>query len=486
MSNRGEPVDVGDWPARKFREHGEFLLEELERWFVDLRSQAVRPPPREARDVLEDFGSLAPKDPEPFDHVVTDTIDRVFKGSVLWNHPRHHAYFSNSSSAPAILAEACTAALNTNVMVWDAAPAAAAVEQQVLRWLASLAAIDWPDPDSVLVDGASQATLYALAAAREHLCEHDFRTLGANAGPVLRVYCSEQTHSSVDKAAITLGIGLANVVRVSDQDGLLDPVALEEQIRSDRAQGMMPLAVVATVGTTSTAGLEPLGRIAEVSARLGTWLHVDAAFGGLWRASSELAAVIPSPEGADSVVINPHKVLFCPMEASALYCRHPGALVKTFSLVPEYLRTDTGDDRLDYMNYSTQLGRQFRALKVWWIIRCFGTRGISARLDHTIKITRRLERCVEADPVWEVVAPTPLPLICIRPSGIGGSDEESDRVCKAVHDRINRNGHSAVSHARVNGRYVIRISVGNIHTEWRDLEYLWQQITTSTTAALRR
>jgi aromatic-L-amino-acid decarboxylase len=474
MTRSEDPV--GDWAPEELRDAGTALLDRLVAHFSTLDTQRVRPADLSEERTAAPFRGPLPERGMPFGELLERTWRDVVPGLTQWNHPGHHAYFSNSSSAPAMLGELFTAAFNVNVMVWESAPAAAAVERQTLDWLAELCGLDWPGADSVLVDGASLATFYALCAAREHLGGHNWREEGASGGPRLRIYCTDQTHSSVAKAAIALGIGSHNVVQLRADDGVLTPHRLRGAIDADRTRGFAPLAVVANLGTTNVAAIDPVEQIAEVCREEHLWLHVDAAYGGFWRIVPEIAEVLPSLAGADSVVANPHKVLFCPMEASALFVRHPGALRETFSLVPEYLRTATSDDRLDHMNYSLQLGRQFRALKVWWVLQSFGREGLRSRLKHSVRLAESLLAKVDEHPHWRPAHNSPLPLVTLVYDDPALGAAGGDRVTAEVHRLVNEEGGSAVSHTRYEDRYALRISVGNIHTAHRHIESLWDSI----------
>ncbi|POX38590.1 amino acid decarboxylase [Streptomyces sp. Ru73] len=470
---------LGDWTPQDLEDNGRILLSYLREHFETLRARPVTTH-RPAREIHTLVDEPLPVEPQPFPDVLDQTWNDVRPHLTLWNHPRFHAYFANSSSGPAILAEMATAALNVNVMLWDAAPAAAAVETTVLGWLADM--LGYPaDGDAVLVDGASLATLYALAAARERLAGLQIRQHGMASAPQLRIYTSDHTHSSVDKAAITLGIGLDNVVHLPARpDGSLDPRALDEHIRQDLRAGYRPMAVVATIGTTSTGAVDPLGEIAEVCAAHGVWLHADAAYGGFWRLTDRVRGHLPDLDVADSLVANPHKVLLCPMEASALFCRHPEALSNTFRLVPEYLTTRHEDGSVDFMNYSLQLGRQFRALKLWWIIKSFGSRGIADRLTAACDMADQLRKAADNTPHWRVEnAHSPFPLVCLRYAPPGLTPEQTDDLNRRIHHRINEHGRSYVSHTVLSCGYVIRVSIGNIHTRQEDIDGLWHELTTA-------
>ncbi|WP_079031765.1 pyridoxal phosphate-dependent decarboxylase family protein [Streptomyces specialis] len=469
---------LGDWPPHVLEENGALLLARLRRHFERLRETPVRVPstPVRVRTLLD---GEPPAEPEDFETVLADTFRHVVPHLVQWNHPGFHAYLPNSSSGPGILAETLAAALNPNAMLWHTSPAASALEETVLRWLAGLAGYP-PDAEAVLLSGASSATFTALAAARDALPGLDIRERGL-AGradlPVLRVYTSDQAHSSVDKAAIALGAGLANVVRLpTDSSYRLRPGVLDAALRADRAGGMLPLAVVATLGTTAVGALDPVPRLAEVCARHGVWLHVDAAYGGLWRATDTPRDVLPAIDAADSVVVNPHKTLFTPMHASALYCRRRGALAGAFRLVPEILRTDDAGGPTDFMDRSLELGRGFRALKIWWLIRCFGTRGIAARMERLLGLAEELRRRVLAAPGWELTADAVLPVVCLRhlPPGVGR--QETDAFNARLLDRVNAIGDVFLSHAVLRDGYTLRVAFGNLHSRAEDVDQVWWRL----------
>lgn len=465
---------TGDWTPEQLKAFGTDTLDRICRHFAALDDVPVTTP-ADAADVADAIDSELPSEATDFADILDDTWNNVVPHLTHWNHPRFHAYFSNSSSGPAILAEMTAAALNVNVMLWKSAPSAAAVEDTVTRWLAEL--LDYPAVDALLVDGASLGTFYALAAAR-HRAQPEVRHHGTSGEKPGRIYTSDQAHSSVDKAAIALGIGLDNVVRLpAGANGQLDPAALSTRIGSDVADGYTPIAVVATVGTTTSGALDPVEAIAAVCRDHRVWLHVDAAYGGFWRIAPAIAQVLPSLAAADSLVANPHKVLFTPMECGALFCRHPGALEAAFTLVPEYLRTDTTGS-IDYMNYTLNLGRQFRALKLWWTLRAFGIRGIRTRLEHSLTLATRLRDALAADPRWHLANDSPLPLLCLRISSADG------QATRKILETVNSTHRTLLSHSELDGHYVIRVSIGNIHTTADHIDQLVAELTEAADAVV--
>jgi aromatic-L-amino-acid/L-tryptophan decarboxylase len=479
MGEQNRP-EVGDWDPARFESHGEDLLRLLGDHFRHIRQTPVSRPSTVA-EVLAQFDPAPPQTPDDFGQILADTERAVIPHLVQWNHPSFHAYFANSGSFAGILADTMISALNVNAMVWQSAPAASALETLVLGWMADM--VGYPgSADGVLLNGASLATFYALVAARDSLPGLRVREqgIGGPGSPRLRLYTSEQGHSSVEKAAIALGLGLDNVVRITTDDQYrMRPEALAEAVAADLAAGHRPMAVVATVGTTTTGALDPVERIHQVCRGHGLWLHVDGAYGGFWRMVPRLAGVLPDLRGCDSLVVNPHKCLYAPMEVTALYCRRRDALANSFRLVPEYLRTDPGDAATDFMDRSLQLGRSFRALKLWWIIRGYGIQGLRARLERSADLADGLREQVAREPHWEIPASSPLPLVCLRHRPPGAkTEEEVDCANESIVHDLNASGEVFLSHGRTRAGYTIRVSIGNIRTSEEDVAKLW--------AALRR
>ena len=343
-----------------------------------------------------------------------------------------------------------------------------------MRWLGRL--LGMPDNwTGIIYDTASVAGFTALAAARESLglgIRED--GMSGRTLPALRVYATAQTHSHIEKAAIALGIGRANVVAVACDDAYrMDPAALERAIAEDRARGMRPLAIVATVGTTSTSSIDPVPAIADIAAREKIWLHVDAAYAGVAAMIPEQAYLLDGVTRADSLVVNPHKWLFIPMDLSVLFLRDEASVRRAFSLVPEYLTTTDGDVR-NYMDYGIQLGRRFRALKLWFALRHLGAKEIRERLRGHIALAQRFAQWVDDDPQWETMAPHPLSLVCFRYHPSGVDDEvHLERLNAALLERVNATGEMFISHTKLDGRYVLRLAIGNLRTTRGDVEAAW-------------
>ncbi len=479
---------LGDWSPEELEQHGQEVLAMIREYFTHLEERPVMAT-SVPEALLAQLDAPLPEEPEPFEQILADTRERIIPHLTHWNHPGFHAYFANTGSGPGILAETATAAFNVNAMLWRTSPAASALETVVLRWLATMVGYP-PEADGVLINGASLASFYALGAAldatglnirEEGLAGRDL--------PRLRLYISDQTHSSLDKAAIALGIGLNNVVRVpSDAQYRMDPVALAERIVADRNAGYRPFAVCATVGTTSTASVDPVAAIAAVCREYDLWLHVDAAYGGFWSLVPEARKAAGDLSLGDSLVVNPHKTLYAPMEVTAFYCKRPGALRDTFSLIPEYLRTPPDPLATNYMDFSLQLGRSFRALKVWWVIRTFGVAGLRRRMAEHIRLARALESWAAADPNWVVPATSPYPLVCLRavpaawraaaadPATQAAVQARVARLNQAILDRVNAGGRAYISHTVLRDGYTLRVSIGNIRTAEPHIRALWDQL----------
>ena len=430
-------------------------------------------------EIQRSLPAAPPAHGESLEAIVSDFETKILPGITHWNHPGFFAYFSISASVPGILAELLIAALNVNGMLWKTSPAATELEQVAMDWLRQLLGLR-PGWFGIINDTASISSMLALAAAREARPELQIRGRGM-AGraelPVLRVYTSTQAHSSIDKAALTLGIGLDNVVHIDvDEAFRMRPELLARAVAEDRARGCLPLACVATVGTTSTTSIDPVPAIAEICAREHLWLHVDGAYGGTAAVVPELRAVLDGVEHADSLVVNPHKWLFTPIDCSAFFTRRPDVLRRAFSLVPEYLVTREQDDVENLMDHGVQLGRRFRALKLWMVIRAFGADGLAERLRSHCALAREFAGWIEQESGWELMAPVPFSLVCFRWAPDDASDAECDRLNEAILHVVNATGDVFLSHTRLRGRFTLRLAIGNIRTQQRHVALAWQRL----------
>ncbi|HUQ84096.1 MAG TPA: pyridoxal-dependent decarboxylase [Gemmatimonadaceae bacterium] len=473
---RTDDAHLGDLAPDEFRKQAQRVLE----WIGDYLEHPERfPVVSRVRpgDIAATIPDEPPQHAESLDAVLDDFERLIVPGVTHWNHPGFFAYFSITASAPGILAEMLMSTLNVNAMLWKTSPSATELELKTLDWLRQMLGLGdgW---FGLINDTASISTMLALAAAREAKPELEIRERGM-AGrtdlPRLRVYTSSHAHSSVDKAAITLGLGHENVVHIdTDADFRMDVGALRAAVDADKALGYLPLATVATIGTTSTTSIDPVPEIAALCAREEMWLHVDGSYGGVAAVVPEMRHVLAGVELADSLVVNPHKWLFTPIDLSALFTRRPDVLKRAFSLVPEYLVTREQSDVVNLMDYGVQLGRRFRALKLWMVIRAFGADGLAARLRQQMEMSRELASWIDDDPDWERAAPVPFSLVCFRYAPAGTSEAERDALNAAILERVNASGSAYLSHTKLNGRFVLRLAIGNLRTERRHVMQAWE------------
>ena len=467
-----------DLPRDELVEQGRAVLD----WIAEYLEHPERYPvlsqvrPGEIRASL---AAAPPRDAEPLERILADFESKIIPGITHWNHPAFFGYFATSSSVPGILAEMLAATLDVKAMLWKTSPAATELEQVATDWLRQMVGLgdEW---FGITSDTASMSSMLALAAAREARPELEIRERGM-AGrtdlPRLRVYGSEHMHSSVDKGALALGIGLENVVKIdTDDEYRMRPDALTAAIASDRALGYLPLACVATVGTTSSTSIDPVPVIAEICRRENMWLHVDGAYGGMLAIVPEYRFVLDGVADADSFVVNPHKWLFVPFDCSALFVKRPEVLKRAFSLVPEYLVTREQDEVVNYMDYGVQLGRRFRALKLWMVIRAFGTDGLAESLREHCALAREFAAWVALSGEWELMAPVPFSLVCFRHAPRGMSDPDLDRHNEAIMHAVNAGGDVFLSHTKLHGRYTLRLAIGNIRTEKRHVALAWERL----------
>ncbi|HXW08639.1 MAG TPA: pyridoxal-dependent decarboxylase [Vicinamibacterales bacterium] len=419
----------------------------------------------------------APETGEPFDRILADFEQILLPGITHWNHPGFFAYFAISGSGPGVLAEFLSSALNVQAMLWRTSPAATELEEVTLGWLRRLLGLP-SQFEGVIYDTASISTLHALAAARE-VAVPEVRTAGL-AGrsdlPRLRVYCSEHAHSSVDKAVILLGLGHESLRRIeADDDFRIRPDVLEAAIYEDRAAGWLPIAVVATVGTTSTTSVDPVAEIAALARAHDLWLHVDAAYAGVAAMVPGFEWILDGCEGADSLVVNPHKWLFTPFDLSAFYSRRMDVVREAFALTPEYLRTMEAAPVRNLMDTGIQLGRRFRALKLWMVLRHFGAQGIRDRLADHMRLAQLFAGWVDASTDFVRVAPVPFSVVCFRADA---DDSFNERLLEAV----NATGEVFLSHTRLHDRFVLRLAIGNLRTTEAHVARAWALLQEHATA----
>jgi aromatic-L-amino-acid decarboxylase len=465
---------LGDMDVEEFRAAAHRVADLVADYLGRLRDYPVMPglTPGSVRARLP---VEPPQSPEPLDAVLADYLRLIEPNITHWQHPRFLAYFSSVASGPGILGEWLASGLNSNVMLWRNAPASTELEQTVVDWMRILLGL--PEGfDGMFTDTASVSSLLALVAARHAIPGLDARDQGLAGRPGigrLRMYASAEAHSSIEKGAIVAGVGRAGVRRIPVDDAYrMDPEVLRSAVREDRAAGSTPFCVVATLGTTSTTSVDPAAAIAAVCREEGLWLHVDAAYGGAMALVPEYRSLLAGWEEADSIVVNPHKWMFTPFDASLLLFRGPERFRDAFSLVPEYLRTQDAPGVRNYNEYGIQLGRRFRALKMWMLIRWFGAEGLAARIREHVRLARRFAERIEADPDWELLAPVPMATVCFRnrPRGFSDAEAELDRRNEAILERVNHGGKIYLSHTRLRGRFTLRVAIGNPRTLSEDLD----------------
>ncbi|HSK10840.1 MAG TPA: pyridoxal-dependent decarboxylase [Vicinamibacterales bacterium] len=473
---------TGDMDPDTFRREGHRVVDWIAEYFENPDRYPVmsRVKPGEVRDALP---ASAPETGEPFEEIFRDFERTIIPGITHWNHPGFFAYFAITASGPGILAEFLAAALNAQGMLWRTSPAVTELEEVALRWLRDLMGLP-ASFGGVIYDTASVSSLHALAAARQAAVP-GVRSEGLAGRPDLpryRVYCSDQAHSSIDKAVILIGLGHDGLRKIpSDSEFRMRPEALSAAIAEDRRAGIVPLAVVATVGTTSTTSVDPVDAIADICAREGVWLHVDCAYAGVAAIIPEYRGILRGADRADSIVVNPHKWLFTPFDLSAFYCRRMEVLTDAFSLTPEYLRTSEAGTVRNLMDTGVQLGRRFRALKLWALLRYFGAEGIRSRLGEHMRLARLFSSWVDADPDFERLAPVPFSVVCFRarPAGRDHTEDELEQLNQSLLDRVNATGEVFLSHTKLDGRFVLRLAVGNLRTEERHVRRAWDLLTTN-------
>src|SRR6184192_143724 len=492
----GDHGELGDISPELFREQ----LHRLADWIADYRENIGErwiSPNDEPGAILARLDAAAPETAASLDKIFADVERVIVPGVAHWAHPQFMSYFGCTTTSPGILAEMITAAMNVNAMTWRTSPAATELETLVLDWLRQWLTL--PDEfQGVVYDTASISTMHALATAREQAAPNT-RKLGLSGRaelPAFRIYTSDQAHSSVEKGAIAIGIGEDNVRRVPvDAEFRLDVSALREMIASDLRKNFRPLAIVATVGTTSTASVDPIPEIAQVCREHKVWLHIDGAYGAGLALLPECKWVTAGWSQADSIVVNPHKMLFVPLDFSALYMRDIGRLRRLFTLTPEYVHLrDPDNTEINYMDYGVQLGRRFRALKAWVVWRAFGREGLAARIREHLRLAKLFADWIREDKRFELSAPVVMGVVCFRFTGAGKIDtlagvvdsrprsataattDNIDTLNSKIVEHINASGRAYLTQTKLRGRTVMRIGLGNILTTERHLWYVWKMI----------
>jgi aromatic-L-amino-acid decarboxylase len=472
---------AGDMSADEFRRYGYKIVDWISSYFERIEEFPVLSQIKPG-ELTGQLPAAPPSAGESMDEILADLDRLIVPALTHWSHPSFFAYFSTSTSAPGIFGEMLSAAFDMKAMLWRTSPASTELEEVTLSWLRQL--MNLPEEfEGIIYDTASVSSMHAIAAAREKLnlrIREDGMSGRADL-PLLRVYVSEQAHSSIEKAVITLGLGQRSLCKVAtDAEFRMDAEALKSSIEADIADGHVPLCVVATVGTTSTSSIDPVPSIADLCQQHDIWLHVDAAYAGSAMLVPELQPLMEGCQRADSLVTNPHKWLFTPFDLSVLYCRHMGLLRRAFSLVPEYLRTSESETVRNGMDYGIQLGRRFRALKLWMILRYFGHDGLASRIREHCRLARLFASWVKDSTDWELLAPVPFSLVCFRAcpprenETPGARDTRLDTLNETLMNNVNANGAAYLSHTRLNDTFTLRLAIGNIRTTEEHIRRVWE------------
>jgi len=475
------PPETGDMSPEEFRRFGHEIVDWIANYFEHIEELPVLAQIQPG-DLKAQLPSSPPEHGESMQTILADIDKLIVPALTHWSHPSFFAYFATSTSAPGIFGELLSAAFDVKSMLWRTSPASTELEEVTLDWLRQMLGLD-AGFSGFIYDTASVSSMHAIAAAREGV-EMRIREEGMSGRkdlPLLRVYASEQAHSSIDKGIITLGLGQRSLRKIpTDSQFRMEPRALAEAIDEDKRNGMLPFCVVATVGTTSTSSIDPVPDIVPICEKHAMWLHVDAAYAGSAAVVPELRHVLAGCERADSLVLNPHKWLFTPFDLSVLYCRHLALLHRAFSLVPEYLRTPEQEKVRSGSDYGVQLGRRFRALKLWMIIRYFGHEGLAARIREHCRLAKLFADWVEQSEDWELMAPVPFALVCFRACPAIEAKTEAERHKKldalneAIMHGVNATGKALLSHTRLNDQLTLRLSIGNIRTTERHVREVWE------------
>lgn len=460
----------------EFRRHAHQLVDWMADYLAQIEQYAVKPN-IEPGDILAKIPLQAPSTAESFSQIFEDFCQTILPGMTHWQHPRFFAYFPANASPPSILAEMLTATLAAQCMIWDTSPAATELEERMMQWLQQACGLPkgW---HGVIQDTASTATLCALLTAREQHTQWQSHEAGLYAHRPMRIYASEHTHSSLEKAVKIAGLGRQNLIYLpTNSDFSLQPEALQQAIEADLQAGYQPLMVVANLGTTSTTAIDPLQAIASISRKYGLWLHVDAAYAGTACLLPEYRWMLEGIEQADSYVFNPHKWMLVNFDCSAYFVRDRQALLRTFSILPEYLKTGREEQVNNYRDWGIALGRRFRALKLWFVLRSYGIEGLQQLLRHHMRLAQWLKSNIDAHPHFECMAPVTFNLVCFRyhPPECN-SPTQLNQLNTQLLEALNRSGKMYISHTKLHGNYVLRLVCGQTYVQQQHIEQAWQYI----------
>jgi aromatic-L-amino-acid decarboxylase len=459
----------------EFRKHAHSLVEWMTMYLENVEKYPVKSGVKPG-EIFSRIPSLPPEEPEPFENFMRDMDEIIMPGITHWQSPDFFAYFPANSSPPSVLAEMITATIGAQCMNWETSPAAAELEEKMMIWLRVMTGLP-STLEGVIQDSASSATLAAIITAREKVTSFAVNDEGSGSVGRLRVYCSGQAHSSVDKAVKICGIGIKNLVKIGVRDDFsMDPALLQKAIEEDREKGFIPCCVVATIGTTGTTAVDPLRAIGEICSKNDVWLHVDAAMAGTALILPEFRWMIDGKEYVDSLLFNPHKWMFTNFDCTAFFIKDAGALIKTFEILPDYLKTRTRGIVNDYRDWGIPLGRRFRALKLWSVIRSYGTEGLQKKIREHIGFAARLKEMIMKEPDFEILAPVVINVVCFRYCPEGRNEKELNSLNEKLNHQINDSGRIYLSHAMINGKYSLRMVTGQTNVTLGHVEKAWEII----------
>ncbi len=428
------------------------------------------------REIYDQIDHQPPMKGESMPQIFGDFEEKIMPGITHWQHPNFHAYFPANNSYPSVLAEMLTATIGAQCMIWDTSPAAAELEERVMEWLQGMLGLpkDWV---GVIQDTASTATLAAILSAREKFSKNAINTKGFDGYTNFRVYCSQETHSSIDKAVKIAGLGIDNLVKIGVDDKMaMQSEQLESAIEQDLKNGYRPLCVIATVGTTGTTAIDPVKEIGKICKKHKVWLHIDAAYAGSALVLDEYRWMIDGMEEADSFVFNPHKWMFTNFDCSVYFVKDKRALLHTFEILPEYLKTKVDKQVNNYRDWGIPLGRRFRALKLWFVIRTYGVSGIKQRIREHIAMAHGLAEKMGLHPDFELLAPLSLNMICFRYSPKGSTEEQLNEWNERLMQLLNDSGEVYFTHTKINGKYTLRMVIGQTNVQQKHIDKAWELI----------
>lgn len=458
--------------TESFRKHAHELVDWMADYFDNIEDYPVLPNVKPG-DILEQLPDNAPDKPESFDQIFEDFKQVIVPGMTHWESPNFMAYFPANKSKASVLGEMLMSTMGAQCMIWLTSPAAAELEEQVMEWLRKMIGLP-PSFTGVIQDTASTATLCAILTAREKYSQFSVNEKGFTNEKFV-VYASEQIHSSIDKAVKIAGIGSANLRKIAvDENFAMLADDLHQQVFNDIEMGLKPLCVVSAIGTTSTTAIDPIKKITAICLKYNIWHHVDAAYAGSALVCPELRWMAEGVNGADSFVFNPHKWMFTNFDCTAYFVKDPNALVNTFAIMPDYLKTNVDEEVKNYRDWGIPLGRRFRALKLWFVIREMGIEGIQEKIRKHVALGRWLAEQVKAHADFELLAPVPLNTVCFRYTK--GPTNELDQLNEKIMHTINESGKLFFTQTKLNDKFVLRLAFGNTHLEAYHVENAWQLI----------